>query len=85
VGRSEPLGETKSGFDASSGECKDVWVGKAILRRPVPAWKAGRKLIPARNRAPLPNLKARMAQGAYHQKRKGNSKGVLATLHESQK
>jgi len=37
AGKSEPLGETKTGFDASSGEGSNVSVGKAILRRPIPA------------------------------------------------
>jgi hypothetical protein len=28
--------ETKTGFDASSGEGKNVWAGKAILAAPFP-------------------------------------------------
>jgi len=67
AGKSEPLGETKTGFDASSGEGNNVSVGKAILRRPIPA--RGRLVEnPSRTRgafAPLLNLKARLARGRH--------------------
>jgi hypothetical protein len=51
-GRSALLGETKTDFDASSEEGKNVSVGKAILQRPILA--RGRLVKnPSRTREPL--------------------------------
>jgi len=80
AGKSEPLGETKTGFDASSGEGNNVSVGKAILRRPIPArGRLVENIADARSLCAASQFESSPGSGqAYHLKREGNSKESCA-------